>query len=58
MNSTSLGAWVAPDHQVIDITAHANAAMKVRFHYYDATYEYWWAVDNVEINGLTAPVAG
>ena len=50
-NSATAGAWGAPDHQSIDIIAHANANMKVRFRYYNANYDYWWALDNVQING-------
>lgn len=35
--------------QVIDISAYANANMKIRFHYYDANDEYWWLIDNVTV---------
>ncbi len=44
----SIGSWAAPDHQAIDITAHANANMQLRFTY-DAEWDYWWAVDNVVV---------
>jgi hypothetical protein len=44
-----VGAWGAPDHQDIDVTAHINANFKVRFHYYNANFEYWWAIDNVVV---------
>ena len=39
----------------IDISAQAvgQTDVQVRFHYYDASYEYWWAVDDVEIAGGT-----
>lgn len=46
----TLGAFGAPDQQAIDISAFANAAMQVRFRYDDdATWAWWWAVDNVVI---------
>jgi hypothetical protein len=33
----------------LDITAQAanQPDVKIRFHYYDASYEWWWQVDNV-----------
>jgi subtilisin-like proprotein convertase family protein len=61
-SSLTGGAWVNvlrnqgadspnPNHRTIDITAHAAGAsdVQVRFHYYDATYEYYWQVDNVKV---------
>ncbi len=49
-NDGSLGAWNTPNTQSIDITAHANAAMKVRF-VYSANRDFSWAIDNVSISG-------
>ncbi len=49
MTSQTHGSWTAPDHQNIDITAYANAGLQVRFRYYDADYDWFWAVDNVTI---------
>ena len=43
------GTWTLPDHQVIDISAYANNDLKVRFHYYNADWDFYWAVDNVII---------
>ncbi len=37
--------------QAIDITAMAAADLQVRFHYYDAVFEWWWAVDDVFVIG-------
>ncbi len=45
------GSWSSPDNQIIDVTAHVNSNMKVRFHYYNANFDYYWAVDNVKIYG-------
>ncbi len=44
-----VGSFTAPDHQSIDITAYANANLQVRFHYYNANWTYYWAVDNFEV---------
>jgi hypothetical protein len=43
------GAYGNPDHPVIDITVYKNKHMKVRFHYYNADWAWWWAVDNVKV---------
>lgn len=49
-----VGSWAAPDHQVIDITAYANAGLKVRFEYHDnATFAWFWAVDNFSLKDIT-----
>jgi len=47
--SADIGAWGNPDHQLIDVTAYKNANFKIRFHYYDANYDWFWAVDNVMV---------
>ncbi len=47
--SSTLGGWGAPNHQQIDVTAYANLGMKIRFHYYNANWDYWWAIDNVKV---------
>jgi hypothetical protein len=45
-----------PEHAVIDITAQAAGAsdLQIRWHYYDASFEWSWAIDNVIVN-YTAP---
>ena len=52
-NSGSLGAWNAPDHQMIQIPS-ASATMQIRF---TATLKknssVWWAIDNINIHGTT-----
>ncbi len=47
--NADVGAWGNPDHQLIDVTAYKNANFQVRFHYYDANYDWYWAVDNVMV---------
>ena len=44
--STSPLTW---NSQSVDITAHANANLKVRFHYYDAYDEDSWWINNVTL---------
>jgi trypsin-like peptidase len=38
---------------LLDISAHAagQANLQVRFHYYNAVFEFWWAVDDVFVLG-------
>jgi len=53
--NSNVGSWSSPDHQAIDILSYANANLKVRFHYYDANYDWYWAVDNVLVSGTPGP---
>ncbi len=46
---TTIGSWNNPNIRIIDISAYVNSNFKVRFHYYDANNDQFWAVDNVEI---------
>jgi len=45
--NTDVGGWGSPDHQLIDVTAYENANFQVRFHHYNADWEWYWAIDNV-----------
>ncbi len=40
----------------LDVTAEAagQADFQVRFHYYDAIWEWWWAVDDIAVRGVSA----
>jgi hypothetical protein len=46
-----------PDHKTLNLTAQAAGApdVQIRFHYYQASYDYYWQVDNVKVT-YTAPV--
>ena len=55
------GAWVNvlrnqngdnTSHQTINLTATAAGAadVQIRFHYYDAAFEWYWIVDNVRVS--------
>lgn len=61
-SSLTGGAWVNvlrnsgatspnPEHRTIDITSQAAGAAdaQIRFRYYDAQWEWYWAVDNVRV---------
>ncbi len=60
VNWTNVSRWTGVDvgsgstasHQVIDILAAAagGSQVLVRFHYYNATWEWYWMVDNVRID--------
>ncbi|HEX5043566.1 MAG TPA: hypothetical protein VFV75_11705, partial [Candidatus Polarisedimenticolaceae bacterium] len=64
-SSVTGGAWVNvlrqqgasspnPDHKTVDITAQAAGAadVQIRFHYYQAAFEWWWQVDNVRVSAV------
>ncbi|OGF62576.1 MAG: hypothetical protein A2Y62_11735 [Candidatus Fischerbacteria bacterium RBG_13_37_8] len=41
-----------PNTKTIDITSAISgnpSNTQIRFHYYNGTYEWWWAIDNVRI---------
>ena len=45
-----IGSWNNPAIESIDILPYANANMQVRFTY-DGQYDWYWAVDNVMVEG-------
>lgn len=50
--SATVGAFSAPDSQNIDITAHANPNLQVRFVYDDGgSWAWYWLVDNFRVEG-------
>ena len=52
------GAFGAPDHRLIDVTAYANANFQVRFWYDDAnSWAWWWAVDNFSVTEQLCGIA-
>jgi hypothetical protein len=63
-SSATGGAWVnvvnysgasATGSVSLDISAQAanQSNVQIRFHYYNANFEWWWAVDDVEVFGDT-----
>lgn len=55
--SSDIGGWGAPDHQFIDVTAYINANFQVRFHYYNAVFAWFWAIDNFSLTTLPCGIA-
>lgn len=47
----NIGEWYYPDHATINIGAHANSQLQIRFGFVDALYELWWVIDNVKLTG-------
>lgn len=49
-----------PKTETLDLTALAagQANVMVRFHYYNAVFEWWWQVDEVRIGSCTVVQAG
>ncbi len=35
----------------LDLTPYAATDLQLRFRYYDAAWEWWWAIDNVTVRG-------
>ncbi len=45
----NLGKFYQPYTRCINLSAYANANLKVRFSFTDADYGYYWALDNVKV---------
>ncbi len=61
-SAATFGGWInvasfsgARDlgHVSIDLTQWAAADLQVRFRYYNARFDYWWAVDNIDLRAST-----
>ncbi len=69
-SSATGGAWVnlvnfsgadASGMVTLDLTPYAAADLQIRFHYYQASFEWWWAVDDIYIlgdNGVSCSILG
>ncbi len=51
-NTGDLGDWSFPDTVRINITQYAHADLQVRFRYYDANFDWWWAIDNFSVYSI------
>ena len=56
-NNVTCGSWDTPEHLRLDLLPYVNPNLRVRFHYADASYDWYWAIDNVVISG-TGPGLG
>ncbi|MDP2898065.1 MAG: carbohydrate-binding protein, partial [bacterium] len=43
------------DPEVFDLSAYDGKKIQLKFHFYDAEYDYWFAVDNVRVSGVKPP---
>ncbi|MBI9032501.1 choice-of-anchor D domain-containing protein, partial [bacterium] len=50
-----IGAWSAPVQFTHTLTNNGYTDVKLRFHYYEANYDWFWAIDNLVISGLGTP---
>ena len=50
-NGVTIGAWDAPDQQLLDVSSYGNGQFKVRFHYQTdpSSWEWYWAIDNIRL---------
>ncbi|MEM1176926.1 MAG: hypothetical protein AAGM22_01170, partial [Acidobacteriota bacterium] len=55
-SSATGGTWVnvhnysggdSQGQQSFDLTAYSAADLQVRFHYYNANFDWWWAIDDI-----------
>ena len=59
-SSATAGVWTqvlrfqgadALGAEQVDLTAYGAADVQIRFRYFDAEWEWWWAIDNIELLG-------
>jgi M6 family metalloprotease-like protein len=50
-----IGYWSTPSHFSYTITNEGYSNVKLRFRYYDAEYDWFWAIDNLVISGQGNP---
>lgn len=50
-----IGYWSTPSHFSYTITNEGYSNVKLRFRYYDAEYDWYWAIDNLVISGQGNP---
>ncbi len=50
-SGSDVGTWASPNHFSYQITNEGYSQVKFRFHYYDADYDWYWAIDNLVITG-------
>gem|GEM_PF-3041503 len=49
--TVTTGSWSNPSHVTLNLIDHLNDDLKVRFHYYNAVWDWFWAIDNVKLWG-------
>ena len=53
-------AYRGPQTEILDLTALSagQAQVMLRFHYYNAIYEWWWEVDDMQMGQCNPPTVG
>jgi hypothetical protein len=46
---------ILSDPEVHDLSAYDGKKIQLKFHYYDAEYDYWFAIDNIRVSGFSPP---
>ncbi len=54
------GDYRGPRTEVVDLTALAagQSNVMIRFHYYNANFDWWWEIDDVVVESNCSPQAG
>ncbi len=50
-----IGAWSVPSQFNHTLTNNGYTDVKLRFHYYEANYDWYWAIDNLVVSGQGSP---
>jgi hypothetical protein len=43
------------DPEVFDLSAYDGKKIQLQFHFFNAEYDYWFAIDNVRVSGVSLP---
>jgi hypothetical protein len=43
------------DPEVFDLSAYDGKKIQLKFHFFKAEYDYWFAIDNVRVSGIAPP---
>jgi hypothetical protein len=59
LDITSVPAGLDPpelsDPEVFDLSAYDGKKIQLRFHFFNAEYDYWFAVDDIRLSGEEVP---
>ncbi len=53
--ASDIGSWTSPSNFSHTLTNEGYTDVKLRFHYYDANYDWYWAIDNLIVSGQGSP---
>ena len=59
LDTTSVPAGLDPaelsDPEVFDLSPYDGKKIQLKFHFFDAEYDYWFAIDKVRVSGVQLP---